>query len=176
MLQRLIQAVLSMALFVFMTHAVFLHRHSSLCHGQGFFRPLSANSDNALLCQRWDMKSLRVLFFAAICLLLFLPCNVSANKVTPEKVPTLLFNLLISDDSVSFAKQHNIEVKDGSIRVVVTVAPDFSKKIFIDKYGPTEYQKRKNIVIIYIAIDNLRQLKKEDYVIFIRFPHTVHPM
>lgn len=115
------------------------------------------------------MKSpLAILFIG--CLFLLFCDKVQGNEMIAKKVPTILLNLLNSKDPVNFAKTHGIELKDGMVRVVMTVDESFSLKVFIFKYDLKDYQKRKNLITSYVTLDNLKELCKEPSIVFVRLP------
>lgn len=110
------------------------------------------------------------------CLLLACCVAMHGNEIRAEKVPTVLLNLLNVDDPVQYFGNHGINLKDGMVRVVVTVDESFPGEIIISQYELSEYKIRGDLVSAYISIDNLRKLCKESSVVFIRLPAAFHAM
>jgi hypothetical protein len=85
-------------------------------------------------------------------------------------MPTLLVNLVNSEDPVSYAKVHGITLQDGMVRVIITIDEKVTSRDFLIKYDLKDYQWRKNFLIAYVLIDDLKELCKEPAVIYIRLP------
>ena len=118
---------------------------------------------------------LKTLSIAGVLFLSF--CNTAQNsEIISKKVPTILLNLLNAKDPVNFAKGHGIEVTDGMIRVVMTVNENFSSKLFVSKYNPKDFQRRKNLVTTYVTIDRLKDICEEPSILYIRLPFKFTPM
>ena len=98
------------------------------------------------------------------------------NEMISRKVPTILLDFLNTNDPANFAKTHGIKLKDGMVRVVMTVNENFSSKLFISKYNLKDCQKRKNLVTSYVAIDSLKALCEEPSILYIRLPVKFTPM
>jgi len=92
------------------------------------------------------------------------------NEVISKKMPTILLNLVNSHNPVHYAKSHDIGLKDGVVRVIITVDTSFSSKDFLSKYELTDYQLRENLVTAYISIDGLKKLCEDPAVIYVRLP------
>ena len=92
------------------------------------------------------------------------------DEIILKKMPTLLVNLVNSDDPVSYAKGHGITLQDGMVRVIITVDERVTSKYFLFKYDLKDYQWRGNILTAYVSIDELKELCKEPPVIYIRLP------
>jgi hypothetical protein len=117
-------------------------------------------------------KYIRVMFiiFIAGCLLSFSCHRIQGNEKISEKMPSILAGLLNADDPVSYAKIHGMTLKDGMVRVIITVDKDIISKDLFSKYGLKDYQWRENLVAGYISTDGLKELCEEPAVIYIRLP------
>jgi len=92
------------------------------------------------------------------------------SEVIAKKMPTILLNLVNSDDPVNYAKGHGIGLKDGMVRVIITVDTSFLSKDFLSEYELVDYQLRENLVTAYISIDGLKKLCEDPAVIYVRLP------
>jgi hypothetical protein len=117
-------------------------------------------------------KCIRVMFiiFIAGCLLSFSCHRIQGNEKISGKMPSILAGLLNADDPVSYAKGHGIRLKDGMVRVIITVDRTIIAKDFLSKHELKDYQWRENLVAGYISIDGLKELCEEPAVIYIRLP------
>jgi hypothetical protein len=114
-----------------------------------------------------------VILFIAICLAIFIGGLGSietnpANKTSPTNLESVLYQLSQSSNPVEFAKNHDIEVKDNRVRVIIelknqtdTISPRFNITI---------ESSDKNLVQALVPISNLIELSDEPYVNFIRTP------
>jgi uncharacterized protein with PQ loop repeat len=120
----------------------------------------------------YGYKCVRAMFiiFFTICLSLFSCYGIQGNDKTAEKMPTVLVNLIKADDPISYAKGHGIMLKDGMVRVIITVDKDIISKDLLSEYGLKEYQWREDLVAGYISIDGLKKLSEDPAVIYIRPP------
>jgi hypothetical protein len=92
------------------------------------------------------------------------------SEAIAKKMPTILLNLVNSHDPVSYAKNHGITLKNGMVRVIITVDTSLSSKDFLSKYDLMDYQLRKDLVTAYISIDGLKKLCEDPAVIYVRLP------
>ena len=120
----------------------------------------------------YGYRCIRMMFiiFFAICLFLSSCYGVQGNDKIAEKMPTILVNLIKADDPVTYAKSHGITLKDGMVRVIITVDRDIISKDLLSEYGLKEYQWREDLVAGYVSIDALKELSEEPAVIYIRPP------
>ena len=129
----------------------------------------------------WDYKAqsklygyicIRAMFtiFFAVCLFLYSCHGVQGSDKTAEKMPTILVDLIKSDDPVSYAKGHGITLKDRMVRVIITVDKDIISKDLLSEYGLKDYQWREDLITGYIPIDGLKELSEDPAVIYIRPP------
>jgi hypothetical protein len=75
-----------------------------------------------------------------------------------------------ADDPFDYAERHGIRLKDGMIRVIITVDKNFSLENISAKYGLRDFQRREDLVTTYISIDGLKEICKEPGVLYIRLP------
>ncbi|MDB9822639.1 hypothetical protein OAC89_02965 [Deltaproteobacteria bacterium] len=92
------------------------------------------------------------------------------NEIILKKMPTLLVNFVNSDDPVNYAKNHGISLKNGMVRVIITVDESITSRDFLSQHDLKDYQWRENFVTAYVSIDELRALCKEPAIIYIRLP------
>ena len=78
--------------------------------------------------------------------------------------------MLNSDDPVSYATNHGITLKDGMVRVIITVDENVKSRDFLAKYDLKDQQWRETFLTAYISTDELRELCKEPFVSYIRLP------
>jgi hypothetical protein len=135
-------------------------------------RELPMNWDYKARFKLYGYKYIRVMFniFFALCLFLSSCYAVQGSDKTAEKMPTILVNLIKADDPVSYAKGHGITLKDGMVRVIITVDKDIISQDLLSKYGLKDYQWIEDIITGYIPIDGLKELSEESAVIYIRPP------
>lgn len=126
-------------------------------------------------CYEYIKFTLVILFLGGY-LLLLLCSKTQGNDMIANKTPTILQNLLASEDPVNFAKTHGIRLNNGMVRVIINVDDNFSLKEFVSKYDLKDYKKDNNLVITYIAIDTIKELCKEPSIIFIRLPFKFNSM
>jgi hypothetical protein len=86
------------------------------------------------------------------------------------KMSAALINMLNADDPVDYAERHGIGLKEGMIRVIITVDKNLSQKEITARYGLKDLQRREDIITTYISIDGLKGIYKEQGVIYIRLP------
>ena len=77
---------------------------------------------------------------------------------------------LNSDDPINYATGHGITLKDGMVRVIITVDQKVTSRDFLSEYDLKDYQWRENFLTTYVSIDELKDLCKEPAVIYIRLP------
>ncbi len=116
------------------------------------------------------MKLPLVILSLVGCLFLLFCSETQSNEMIAKKTPTILANFINSEDPVNFAKTHGIRLKDGMVRVVMTVDESFPLKAFVSKYDLKDYKKRKNLITSHVSIDSLKELCKEPSIVFIRLP------
>jgi membrane protein implicated in regulation of membrane protease activity len=92
------------------------------------------------------------------------------NEIVSRKMPTILLNLVNSDDPVTYAKAHGITLKNGMVRIVITLDENITSRDFLSEYDLKDYEERKNLVTAYISIDGLRKLCEDPAVIYVRLP------
>ena len=122
------------------------------------------------------MKIPLVILTIAGFLFLLSCCKDQDSEIIAKKTPTILTNFLNSEDPVEFAKTHGIKLKDGMVRVVMTVDEGFLSKDLVSKYGLEDFKKRRNIMASYVTIDSLKELCKEPSIMFIRLPVKLRGM
>ncbi len=117
---------------------------------------------------RWI--ELILVFFVAGCVFPLSCHRTQGNEAIAKKMPTILLNLVNSNNPVNYAKGHDIALKDGRVRVIIAVHTRFSSKDFLSKYDLTDYQSREDLITAYISIDELRRLCEDPAVIYVRLP------
>ena len=93
------------------------------------------------------------------CLVLLFFSKARGTEMITKKTPTILASFIRSQGPVNFAKTHDIGLKDGMVRVVMTVDESFLLRAFVSKYDLKDYKKRKHLVTSYVTIESLKGLK-----------------
>jgi hypothetical protein len=106
----------------------------------------------------------------AVCLFSFSCHETKGYEIIEKKMPTILVNLLKSDDPIGYAKSHGINLKDGAVRVIITMDRGDIPKNFLSEHGLKDYQWREDLATGYISIEGLKELCEEPSVIYIRLP------
>ncbi|MCX5713236.1 MAG: hypothetical protein NT033_00140 [Candidatus Omnitrophica bacterium] len=98
-------------------------------------------------------------------------CHAQGTDVISKKTTSLLCSLLNSNDPAKFSQDHNIELKDGMVKVIMIIDARLLPKDFESKYGLKEFHSlRKNMASACIKPDSLRKICEEPGVIFVRLP------
>ena len=123
----------------------------------------------SVMCYKSLTSSL--LTFFVIGFLFFSWGKTLGDDIIAKKTTTIIVNLLKSEDPVEFSEKHDIELKDGMLKVVITIDENLlSEEDLVSKYDLKDIEKRKNTVIAYVSVDELKELCNEPGVIFIRLP------
>ena len=98
-------------------------------------------------------------------------CHAQGTDVISKKNTSILCGLLNSKDPAKFSQKHNIEFKDGAVKIIMIVDAKLLPKDFESKYDLKEFKNlRKNTASAYIKLDSLRKICEEPGVIFVRPP------
>jgi hypothetical protein len=92
------------------------------------------------------------------------------NEIISKKMPTILLNLVNSQDPVSYAKNHGITLKNGMVRIVMTLDENTTSTDFLSEYHLKDYKQRDNLFTAYVSVGELEELCKEPAVIYVRLP------
>ena len=111
-----------------------------------------------------------IISLIAVCLFILSCHNLQGHEKLEKKMPAILVNMLRSDDPVGYAERHGIGLKEGMVRVIITVDKNFLLEDISAKYGLMDFQKREDVVTTYISIDGLKEIYKEPGVTYIRLP------
>jgi hypothetical protein len=100
-----------------------------------------------------------------------LSCHkIQGNEIISKKMPTILLNLVNSHDPVTYAREHGITLKNGMVRVLITLNENITSRDFLSEYDLKDYEQRENLVTAYVSVGELEKLCKEPAVIYIRLP------
>ncbi len=118
------------------------------------------------------MRALSLVFFITGLALLSCAifCYAQGTDVISKKTTSILCGLLNSGDPAEFSQNHNVELKDGAVKVIMLVDAKLLPKDFMVKYDLKEFKLRKNTTSAYIKLDSLRKICEEPGVIFVRTP------
>ena len=111
-----------------------------------------------------------IIFLITVCLFTLSCHKIQSHETIENKMPAILVNMIGADDPVNYAERHGIRLKDGMIRVIITVDKNFSLENISVKYGLRDFQRREDLVTTYISIDGLKEISKEPGVLYIRLP------
>lgn len=87
-----------------------------------------------------------------------------------EKLSSALFELINSENPEEFAAKHGIEIKESRILVVIEGFENFSED-FEDRYDLRDAKQYKNLIEVWILIEDLNTMVKDSQVKFIRRPY-----
>lgn len=104
------------------------------------------------------------MFFCAIF------CYAQGTDVISKKTTSILYSLLNSGDPAEFSQSHNIELKNGMIKVVIIIDEKLLPEDFAAKYDLKEFKIRNNNASAYVRLDMLKKMCEEPGVIFVRTP------
>lgn len=93
------------------------------------------------------------------------PSNKNVSYSKNPKFESILSQLISSDNPQDFAKNHNLFMKNGRIRVMI----ELSDETALPDYIIEETRYEKNVQIM-VPIEKLEELSMETNVIFIRTP------
>ena len=124
------------------------------------------------------MKNIIFIMIISSISLSLLPQGIAMGAKTDPaqaKMESMLFQLADSDNPQEFANKHGIEIKDGSVKVVIETAEGFQPAI-LDKYHIKIIRQYRDLIKAYVGIDVLHKLAKEDKIKFIRIPYKPIPL
>ena len=118
-------------------------------------------------------NKVRILFKTVSCLvagifLFCMPVYSQETDVIAKKTTSSIVDLLASKDPAQFAKAHDIELKAGMIKVVMTVDDKLLPKDLPLKYELKEFRIKGNTASAYVRFDMLKKICEEPAVTFIR--------
>lgn len=103
-----------------------------------------------------------------------LPCLCAAAglnyDLAKKKMEPALWQLINSDNPRQFADRHNIEIKDGAVRVVIEMHDGDGFNDIQKHYIITGARRHKNLIEGYVLIKDLEPLAREPSVRFVRRP------
>ena len=97
-------------------------------------------------------------------------CYAQGNDVISKKTTAILCGLLNSGDPAEFSQDHNIELKDGAVKVIMLVDAKLLPKDFAVRYDLKEFRIRNNNASAYVKLDMIKKMCAEPGVIFVRMP------
>lgn len=103
-------------------------------------------------------------------------CHAQETDVISKKTTSILCNLLNSEDPAKYLKDHDIELKDGMVKVIMMVDAKLLPKNFGSKYDLKDFKLTKNTASTYIKPDNIRKICEEPGVIFVRTPFKLRAL
>lgn len=107
------------------------------------------------------------------------PIHIPLEKLTDKKPPeelkltSILYELAVTSDKERFAKEHNIDISEGKVRIFVfldSCSSEFEKKELAEKYTLVVEKKIDNLLRVSVLIEQLISLSKERIVRSITLP------
>ena len=111
-----------------------------------------------------------IICLLAVCLITLSCHKIQSHETIENKMPAILVNMISADDPGDYAERHGIRLKDGMIRIIMTIDNDLPLQDISARYGLKDFQRREDLVTTYISIDGLKGICKEPGVVYIRLP------
>ncbi|RJQ14132.1 MAG: hypothetical protein C4560_12740 [Nitrospiraceae bacterium] len=123
--------------------------------------------------------------FLFLHLLLIASCTSAQQSALPEKVTqhkqpgeyaklsSVLYELTLAADRENFAKQHDIFLSNGKVRVFIIFDPasdDSKREEIIKSHGIVEEKKSKDLLRASVPVEALTSLSKEPIIRSIKLP------
>ena len=97
-------------------------------------------------------------------------CNGVADSAIDEKADHNLAAFLMSDEPATYTKSHDIEMKDGLVKIILEVNGSLFSDEIISKYDLKDLNRRKDKITAYADIVTIKALCEEPAVTRIRLP------
>lgn len=96
------------------------------------------------------------------------------REAVPEGVPLMnpLPDLVEAEDREAFASTHDVDYQEGVVHVEIELAPDGEKP---DQYLGEVTSEYANILVAYVAVDDLVALARDDNVHLVRTKEDPQP-
>lgn len=106
-----------------------------------------------------------------------LTSQINDTKQKPEKIESVLYQLVKAQKRDDFAEAHGLYLKEGKVRVVIEIENTEVLKIenVLKGYGAVMETYHENLVQALVPVDDLIALSEDPGVNYIRTPLPAHP-
>lgn len=96
------------------------------------------------------------------------------TQEVPEGIALMnpLPDLVEADDRAAFASNHDLDYQNGTVHVEIELVPDGERP---DRYLAEVTSEYSNVVVAYVAVDDLVALAQDENVHFVRTPSDPQP-
>ena len=106
-----------------------------------------------------------------------LTSQINDTKQKPEKIESVLYQVVKAQKRDDFAEAHGLYLKEGKVRVVIEIENTEVLKIenVLKGYGAVMETYHENLVQALVPVDDLIALSEDPDVNYIRTPLPAHP-